>query len=108
MYYNSQSTKNIPCNHALPETNGTNVWILIILIKEPKILPQFMEDISSQHLTGKYNRIQFITDLRDKKIVRTNIQENISIFNKIRPIQSIENKLILLPKNFQHQIILGV
>ena len=52
-----------------------------------------MEDISSQNLIGKYNRIQVIASCWDKNILRTNIQSNISVFNQIRNIQSIGNKI---------------
>ena len=53
-----------------------------------------MDDISIQKLTGKYNRIHVITVRRDNNIVQTNLQENISIFNKIRHIQAIGNRKI--------------
>ena len=75
MSYISHSTKNILCNSALPEGNITKVWILIIEIKEPKTVKQAMKDISIQHLKGKCNRIQLITDRIDNKTVITNIQK---------------------------------
>ena len=57
-----------------------------------------MEDISGQHLTVKCNKVHFITARRDKNIVRNNIQENRPIFNQIRYIQEIGNKIISLLK----------
>ena len=65
--------------------------------KEPKIVPQIMEAISSQNLKRKYNSIEVITDHRDKNIVQTNLQKKRSIFNQIINIQEIGNKLISLP-----------
>ena len=44
----------------------------------------------------KRNRVHVTTTSRDKDIIRTNIQENICIFNQIRHIQAIGNKLISL------------
>ena len=55
-----------------------------------------MEYKSSQQLTWKYNSIHVITACRGKNILRTNIEYNISIFNKIIHIQSIWNKLVSL------------
>ena len=46
----------------------------------------------------KCNMVHVITSRRDKEIIRTNIQENIWIFNQIRNTQAIGNKLIILPK----------
>ena len=89
MSYIYQSTDNILWNRDLPATNITTVWILSIGIKEPTTVTQVMKDISSKNLTGKCNSIQSITALRDTNIVRTIIQENISILNKIRNVQAI-------------------
>ena len=55
-----------------------------------------MESISSQQLTGKYNKVQVITPHIESNIIRTNLQENRSTFNQIRQIQAIGNKLISL------------
>ena len=97
MSYISQPTNNNPWNHAFPDINGTNFCILVIIIKEPITFPQFLESISSQKLTEKYNKVHVITACIDKNIFRTNIQENRSIFNQIIHIQAIENKLISIP-----------
>ena len=56
-----------------------------------------MKYISSQNLTGKYNRIKFITEHREEKFSRTNIWENRSIFNQTIYIQEIEINKISLP-----------
>ena len=56
-----------------------------------------MESISSQNIIGKFNSIKVITAHRDKNFVRTTIQENIYIFNKIRHIQALGEKIISLP-----------
>ena len=96
MSYISSSTKNISWNRDLSMINRTDVWILIIGIKYPTTVQQVTEDISSQKLTVKYNRIHFIPSHRDKNIVRHNLQENISILNKIRHIQAIGNKIIFI------------
>ena len=53
-----------------------NVWILIIGRKDPTSVQQVLEAISSKKLTGKYNRVHVITALRDKDIIRNNLQEN--------------------------------
>ena len=74
-----------------------NIWILGIYIKEPTSSRQVQEAISSQQLTGKLNRLHSITARRDKYIIRTNIQENICIFNQIRHIQAIGEKLVSIP-----------
>ena len=58
--YISQSTNNIPWNHYFPARNRINVCILIIEIKYPTTVQQFMEAILSQHLTGKYRRVDVI------------------------------------------------
>ena len=55
-----------------------------------------MEAVSSQQLPVKYNKVHVITACRDKYIIKTNLQENISIFNQINPIQAIGNKLVSL------------
>ena len=98
MSYISQSTNNISWNHALPARNRTNFWILRIGRKEPRTVQQVLGAISSQQLTGKWNKVHVITSRRDKNIVITNLQVNRCIFNKIRHIQTIGNKLISLPK----------
>ena len=56
-----------------------------------------MRSISSQHITGKFIRINIITARRGKNILRINIQEIVSIFNQIRNIKSIGKKLISFP-----------
>ena len=43
--YTSQSTNNSPCNHCFPAINSTNVWILIVGIKEPTTFHRVVEDI---------------------------------------------------------------
>ena len=57
----------------------------------------FLEAISIQKLTVKCNRLHEITACRDKDIIRTNLQQNRYIFNQIRHIKAIWNKLISLP-----------
>ena len=97
MSYISQSKNNITRDHTFLARNMTNVCILIIVRKEPTTVQQVLESMSSQQLTLKWNKVHVITSLRDKDIVRTNLQENICIFNKIRHIQEIEkNQLVLL------------
>ena len=98
MPYISQSTNNIPGNHLFPDRNRTNVWILGIGRKEATAVQQVLEAISSHQLTGKWNIVHVITVRREKDIVRTNLQENRCIFNQIRYIQFIGNKLISRPK----------
>ena len=71
--------------------------ILSIGIKEPTTTQQILEAIPGQQLTVKLNMVHTTAYLRDKNIVRTNIQENRSIFNQIRHIQAIRNKLTTLP-----------
>ena len=46
----------------------------------------------------KCNRVHLIKACRDEEIIRTNLQENRCIFNQIRHIKAIGNKLISLPK----------
>ena len=75
MSYISQSENNRPCNHAFPARNRTDVWILRIGRKEPTSEHQVLENIPSQQLTGKCNRIHVKTTRRYKEITRTNIQE---------------------------------
>ena len=60
-----------------------------------------MEYILSQQHIGRCNMTQLTTYLIDKNILRTNAQEKISIFNKIRHIKEVGNKLISLPKKPQ-------
>ena len=60
----SHSTNIIPCNHTLSPRNRPNVWILIIGRKDPTTVPQVMEVISSQHITGRFIRIHVITSRR--------------------------------------------
>ena len=91
MSYISQSTDNIPWNHAFPERNRNNVFILRIGIKEPTKAQQVLEATSSQQLTGKFNRVHVIKSRRYKNMTRKNIQENRSILNQIRHIQAIGN-----------------
>ena len=62
-----------------------------------KKVQQIVEAISSQQLTRKCNKFRVIPSCRDKNISITNIQENRSIFNQIRQIQEIGEKLISLP-----------
>ena len=57
-----------------------------------------MEAVSSQQITVKFNSIHVITSHRDKNIILTNIQENISRYYQIIHIQEIGNKLISLPQ----------
>ena len=71
MSYISQSTNNSPWNDKFPDRNRTNVWILSIGIKKPTTVKQVFETISIQQLTGKCNRVHFITSRRDNNIVRT-------------------------------------
>ena len=97
MSYISQSTKNNTWDRVFPAINNTSVWILSIGRKEPTTDQQVLEAIKIQKLTVKYNKVCVITDRRYNKIVRTNIQENRYIFNKIRHIQSIYNNRIILP-----------
>ena len=56
-----------------------------------------MDDISSQQLTVKCNMINVIIACRDNNILHKTIQEKRYIFNQIRHIQAIWNKLINLP-----------
>ena len=95
--YVPQSTNNSPWNWTFPEINRTNVWIIIIWIKEPTSSKKVMESISVPYITFRWNIIHFITSHRNKNIFRTNPQENISIFNKIIHVQEIGKKLISLP-----------
>ena len=98
MSYISQLTNNSPWNHAFSDRNSTNIWILKNGIKKTKIVDEALEAILSKQLIEKFNRVHIITACRDKYIIRTNIQENICVFNKIRHIQAVGNKLISLPK----------
>ena len=75
MLYISRSENNSPWNHAFPDINRENVWILIIGRKEQKSSHQVLESISSQQRTGKCNRAHVITARRDKDIIITNLQE---------------------------------
>ena len=93
MSYVLQSTNNTPWYRKLPERNRTSLWIIRNKIKEPKSVQKEMESISSPQKTGRCNNIHV-------KMFRKNIQENISIFNQIRHIQAIEEKLIILPTNY--------
>ena len=61
MSYISHSENNSPYNRAFPEIIRIIVWILSIGRKEPKTVQHFMEAISIQKLTGKFNRINAIT-----------------------------------------------
>ena len=90
MYYISQATNNIPCNRAFTKINRTNVWILSVGRKKPTTVKQVLESILSKNITGKFNRVHIITYRRDKNIFRTNLQQIIYIFNRIRNIQSME------------------
>ena len=97
MSYISQSENNSPCNNVFSARNRTNFWILSIVRKELTTAQQVLEAISNNQLTGKFNKVHAITACRDKNIIRTHIQENICIFNQIRHIQDIGNKLISHP-----------
>ena len=97
MSYISQSAENILRNNYLPDRNRNNFWILSIRIKEPKIIQQCLEAISSQQLMVKCNKVHVTIDHRDKNIFITNLQESRPIINQIRHIQDIGNKLIRLP-----------
>ena len=97
MSYISQSTNNSPWNHDFTAKNRTNVCILRIGIKKSTTVQQVLEYISIQQLTRKFNIVHVITYIRDKNIVRKNIQENRYIFNQIRHIQAIGGKLVSLP-----------
>ena len=97
MSYISKSENNIPWNHTFPARNRTNFWIIRIGRKEPQTFQKCVEAISSQQLTGTCNRLNVIKACRDKDIIMTNLQENRRIFNKIRHITAIGNKLISLP-----------
>ena len=97
MSYISQSCNNILWNHAFPDRNRTNVWILSIGRREPTTVQQFLEAISIQKLKEKCNRVHVITARRDKDIIKNNLQENVWIFNLIRHIQNIGNNLIIIP-----------
>ena len=68
------------------ESCRTNIWILSIGRKETTSIQKVLEYISIQKLTA----------CRDKDIIRTNLQENKCIFNKIRHIQVIGNKIFSL------------
>ena len=96
MSYISRSTNNSPWNHNLTSMNRTNLCILIIGRKSSTTVQQFMEAISSQQITVKCNNIHVVTALRDNIIVRTDLQLNRSIFDQLRHIQGIGNKLISL------------
>ena len=58
-----------------------------------------MEAISSQQLIGRCNSINIIKTYRDNNTLRKNLQENIPMFNKIRHIQEIRNKMISITTN---------
>ena len=81
MSYISQSTKNIPYNHAFPDRNMNNFCILSIGRKKPTTIQFVLDSRSSQQLTGKFKKVHLIKARRDKDIIRTNLQEYISIFN---------------------------
>ena len=100
MSYISQSLNNIPWSHAFTARNRNNAWMIITGRNQPTTFQQVLEAISGQQLTGKFNRIYAITSHRDKYIIGTNLQENKYIFNKIRHIQAIGNKLISLSKKY--------
>ena len=71
--YPSQQ-KNRSWNRGFTAQNRTNVWVLIICIKEPETAQQVLEAISSQQSTGKFNRVNVITSCRHKNTTRTNLQ----------------------------------
>ena len=48
-----------------------------------------METISSQHITGRCNRIHVIASCRDDNILRNKLKYNRSIFNQMIHIQEI-------------------
>ena len=58
-----------------------------------------MDAVSSQKLTVKFNKLHIIKSSRDKSILRTNHQENISIFIHITHIHAIGKKPIILSIN---------
>ena len=72
--YTSLSTNHIPCNHAFPDRNRTNFWILRIFRKETTTVQQVLEAIPSQQLAVKFNKLHVITARRDNNIYRTNLQ----------------------------------
>ena len=74
--------------------------------KRNNISPKGLEYISIQKVTEKFNRVHAIIDRIDKDIIRTNLQENKCIFNKIRHIRVISNKIFSLYTNLQNQIML--
>ena len=75
MSYIYQSTNNSQWDNYFPDKNRTNFWVLFIGRTEPTTVQQVLEAISIQQLTVKYNRAHFITDHRDKYIIRTNIKK---------------------------------
>ena len=70
MSYISQSENNSPWNHAFTDIKKTNLSILIVGIKEPTTVQQVLEDISSQKLTGKCNRVHVITNRRYEDTIK--------------------------------------
>ena len=59
-----------------------------------------MQDISCQQLTGKLNSIHITIYRVYVHIFRKHIQDNRYIFNQIRHVQSIGNKLIGIPTKY--------
>ena len=72
-----------PC---ISRKKQTNVWILNIGKKKPTPVQQILEAISGHKLAIKFNKLHFITARRETGIIRTNLQENRCILNKIRNI----------------------
>ena len=97
MFYIYLLTSTSPWNCDLAAINSNDSCIIITGRKKPTTVQHVLETISSQQLTGECNRLHIIVDCRDKNILRKNLQENRSTFNKIRNMQSIVNKLITLP-----------
>ena len=97
MSYIYESENKIPWNHTFTARNRNNAWMIITGRNQPTTFQQVLEAISSQQLTGKYNKVHGITARRDKETIRTNIQENRCIFNEIRNIQAIGTNIIILP-----------
>ena len=56
-----------------------------------------MEDVSGQQLLVNIYKVHLITVRRDKGKPERNLQGNRSIFNQIKHIRAINNKLISLP-----------
>ena len=66
MTFITQPNKNIPRNGAFFARKITNVRIPSIGRKHPTTVKQVMEDVSSQQLTGRCNKVRVITSCRKK------------------------------------------